>query len=478
MGRCIVLTEGDHSLLQEMFRWYQRNKNLRHQFRRRSIFGGGGDTASAILAAGGRVYEVQDSAMGDGIYNCVKLQLESDNWTDETSKDKFYLDGLKIWKADYHYVVDDIVLYSDSYYGCVTDHTSEAGTPPPNGEFIKIWIWGYATEAWDSGTPYVVGDRVIYGSKHYLCIHNNTNRIPDIAPLRWKETYVADDFVYRTIGLTDHFFKCTTTHIAAANKQPPNTSYWESLFILEVLNLQESDPTASIALTLAEGDRMAVWKTADNARNNRYSNNRYIGLPFSIVGTKNFKVIEAGTGGGIYNCYEQIIKNDKWGDGDPPSAFRFKNKNTTLVEVLNMHECVALDNENYERALGKNDTIAAWPNVDDAGVTRWLGIATTPQVRQLAIAEAVPTASGILCDLVCQDGHIATVGELGYHLKVYCDICGPSGGSGLVLDESLPRLGSGYLQAQCIGGKWRATAMFQLMKISELDVEAGGYGIV
>jgi len=41
MDRNIVLTESDHEKLREMLRWYERNKNLRHQLRRRNISGGG-----------------------------------------------------------------------------------------------------------------------------------------------------------------------------------------------------------------------------------------------------------------------------------------------------------------------------------------------------------------------------------------------------------------------------------------------------
>jgi len=426
MGRCIVLTEGDHSLLQEMFRWYQRNKNLRHQFRRRSIFGGGGDTASAILAAGGRVYEVQDSAMGDGIYNCVKLQLESDNWTDETSKDKFYLDGLKIWKADYHYVVDDIVLYSDSYYGCVTDHTSEAGTPPPNDEFVKIWSWGYATGAWDSETAYVVGDRVIYGGKHYLCIHNNTNQIPDVRPSKWKETYVAGDYVYRTIDLTDHFFKCTTTHVSASNKQPPNTNYWESFFIAEVLNLQESDPTASTAQPLTEGDRMTVWKTKDDD-----GNNRYVGLPFQTGGFKVFEVQSEATGDGVYNCYEQTLDATDW--NNTSGAPKIVEKNTVSIQVLNLAE---YDPElNYVRHLTAGDLIAAFQYLDDEGANRWCGMPlrqyNSDRTRMAYCKNDAGTGKTITCFL--------DTDTVGTEITVHCSIA--RGGTNL--NEAIPLLKDG-----------------------------------
>ena len=42
MGRTYTLTEQDHRQLQEMLRWYDRNKNLHPQFRRRNIGAGGG----------------------------------------------------------------------------------------------------------------------------------------------------------------------------------------------------------------------------------------------------------------------------------------------------------------------------------------------------------------------------------------------------------------------------------------------------
>jgi len=82
MGRCIVLTEGDHSLLQEMFRWYQRNKNLRHPFRRRNISGGG-------VCIKIKIFEVQSEATGDGLYTCREEKLLSAKWANETGDDKF-----------------------------------------------------------------------------------------------------------------------------------------------------------------------------------------------------------------------------------------------------------------------------------------------------------------------------------------------------------------------------------------------------
>jgi len=82
MDRNIVLTERDHERLQEMLRWFNRNKNIRHQFRRRNI-------SIKRVGINFKIFEVQSEATGDGLYICREEKLLSEKWEDETGEDKF-----------------------------------------------------------------------------------------------------------------------------------------------------------------------------------------------------------------------------------------------------------------------------------------------------------------------------------------------------------------------------------------------------
>ena len=81
MARNYVISERDYQRLQEMLRWYDRNKNIRHPMRRRNISGGGSLNI--------KIFAVQSEAAGDGVYNCYEQTLDGSEWDDTTGAPKF-----------------------------------------------------------------------------------------------------------------------------------------------------------------------------------------------------------------------------------------------------------------------------------------------------------------------------------------------------------------------------------------------------
>lgn len=80
MARNYVISERDYQRLQEMLRWYDRNKNIRHPMRRRNISGGGSLNI--------KIFAVQSEAAGDGVYNCYEQTLDGSEWDDTTGAPK------------------------------------------------------------------------------------------------------------------------------------------------------------------------------------------------------------------------------------------------------------------------------------------------------------------------------------------------------------------------------------------------------
>lgn len=81
MARTYLISERDHDRLQEMLRWYDQNKNIRHPMRRRNISGG----SNLII----KIFEVQSEATGDGVYNCYEQTLDATEWDDTAGDPKF-----------------------------------------------------------------------------------------------------------------------------------------------------------------------------------------------------------------------------------------------------------------------------------------------------------------------------------------------------------------------------------------------------
>jgi len=83
--RNYVLSPRDAEKFQEIVRWYNRHKNLRHRLRKRSTGIGGGGTAATDI----KIFEVQSAATGDGVYNCYEQTIDKTEWDDTSGDDKF-----------------------------------------------------------------------------------------------------------------------------------------------------------------------------------------------------------------------------------------------------------------------------------------------------------------------------------------------------------------------------------------------------
>jgi len=84
MGEQYVLSGRDREKLTEMFRWWERNKNIRPIPQRRNVGAGSGVSANII-----KIFAVQSEAAGDGIYNCYEQSLDATEWDDTTGDPKF-----------------------------------------------------------------------------------------------------------------------------------------------------------------------------------------------------------------------------------------------------------------------------------------------------------------------------------------------------------------------------------------------------
>lgn len=180
------------------------------------------------------------------------------------------------------------------------------------------------------------------------------------------------------------------------------------------------------------------------------------GPPGVQIVTKIFEVQSAGTGDGIYNCYEQTLDATEWADtaGDD----KFDDLNSTSIEVLNLLESNPV--ASYTPALCIYDRIAAWRWQDDEATGRWVGIPIEPSVRMARTAEAAPAATNLTCNLVDNAGTERTSG-LGSAIEVYCKVSG-----GHNLDEALPPLyNDDYIFVQNLQGQWWCTTVFTSVSI-------------
>ena len=225
---------------------------------------------------------------------------------------------------------------------------------------------------------------------------------------------------------------------------------------------------------------------------------------FPLIGIKFFEVIGEATGDGVYDCYKLSLDATEWADtaGDPkfdsPNAYTQWNNVTDyvvcnyvhhngkiyhctqnngpssdiyepgvtegwpsywdvveLVEVLNLYENNPIGA--YTPALGLYDKMKAYQMLDDEDEMRWVGIPSTPQIRQVRATEDAPAAENITCNLILNNDVEAIAGQLGRNIEVYARICG--GGN---LNSAVPRIADNdYLFAQNIQGKWWFCTNFQ-----------------
>lgn len=169
---------------------------------------------------------------------------------------------------------------------------------------------------------------------------------------------------------------------------------------------------------------------------------------FMLAG-KMFVVQSAGSGNGIYDCYEQGLLNAEWHDTDGDS--KFANKNTQSVEVLNLGEYNP--HSTYVAALVAGDLLMSWQLIDSAGTIRWVGAPFNQDNAYRPRIAYCKTDAGAGSTIVC---YLDTDGT-GTEITVNCNI---SGGSNL--NTSLRRLEDGNRMIVAkIGANWYCKEGFQ-----------------
>ena len=178
------------------------------------------------------------------------------------------------------------------------------------------------------------------------------------------------------------------------------------------------------------------------------------------VDIKIFEVQSAGTGDGIYNCYEQTLDATEWADtaGDP----KFDDKDAVSVEVLNLEEYDPPSD--YVAKLSAGDMLAAWQMADDEGNKKWVGIpleAAGGETRQAYCKTNASTGDTIVC-------YLDTDGT-GEEKTVYFNMIGTSN-----INECWPHLLDGspisvYYDSH--DSKWRCCHTFGVMSETPYDFE-------
>lgn len=165
---------------------------------------------------------------------------------------------------------------------------------------------------------------------------------------------------------------------------------------------------------------------------------------------KVFEVQSAGTGDGIYNCYEQTLDATEWADtaGDA----KFSDRNTTSTEVLNLAE---FDPEaTYVAQLAAGDMLLAFRVWDDEAGARWYGMPLRKGAQGGAMRLAyVKTTPAAVATVACYLDTDAT----GTEITVTCHICG-----GSALNSAFPRLTDGdEIFVTKLSGTWYCVTTFQ-----------------
>jgi hypothetical protein len=96
-----------------------------------------------------------------------------------------------IWKIEVNYITGDRVLYNDTLYKVLQDHTSqESWTPDITASlFAKVLIVDENTilewEQPESTNPYMKGDKVLHNGKTWVSIIDNNTWEPSV--YGWEE---------------------------------------------------------------------------------------------------------------------------------------------------------------------------------------------------------------------------------------------------------------------------------------------------
>jgi hypothetical protein len=95
-----------------------------------------------------------------------------------------------VWSSSPTYLPGQEVTHTGSYWTCLVQNTNSAPSSS-NTNWQQVGATGSQfLGAWNSGTAYVVGNQVTYGSptaSYYVCIADSTNNEPDTNPTYWQQ---------------------------------------------------------------------------------------------------------------------------------------------------------------------------------------------------------------------------------------------------------------------------------------------------
>jgi hypothetical protein len=141
--------------------------------------------SGTLEVSSNRPYTFFNTATGWGTcqrYNTVRYNVGLARWVQENPT-MIDLETLTAWNSGTAYVVGDRVSVSSNNYTCIAANTNFT---PPNTTYWKLDE--SVMLAWNSATAYIWGDRVSLGGNYYFCILANTNNTPPTSTY-WRKVY-------------------------------------------------------------------------------------------------------------------------------------------------------------------------------------------------------------------------------------------------------------------------------------------------
>lgn len=130
------------------------------------------------------------------------------------------------WESGKDYDIDNVVVYNNILYRCVTAHVSSVfGDDRDNWELLNL------IPLWESNAPYKVGNVVIYGGRLYRCNTANSSTtfsITDWDYINGVDTWESNKFypLHTLAVYNGELYRCIASHNSSASFSPVN---WELL---------------------------------------------------------------------------------------------------------------------------------------------------------------------------------------------------------------------------------------------------------
>jgi len=137
------------------------------------------------------------------------------------------------------YEIGEPVYQSNVLYRAASTHTPSGGNQPPSVSWTTTNL-----RRWVTATSYVVGDMVLVGLVHYVCVTAHTSGASFVAT-NWAQvsvfvgwsvsgvSYALGDKVSHTVSGNRRFFRCISAHTSSSGTEPGVgvnwTTRWENI---------------------------------------------------------------------------------------------------------------------------------------------------------------------------------------------------------------------------------------------------------